>query len=74
MKSNGLSVGRLPILADLQGPKLRIGKFAAGKVNLKTGDEFVFDRNTADGDEKRVNLPHPELFDVMSGRSFHFHG
>ena len=60
-------VGRpIAILADLQGPKLRIGKFAAGKVNLKTGDEFTFDRNTADGDEKRVNLPHPELFDVMS--------
>lgn len=60
-------VGRpIAILADLQGPKLRIGKFAAGKVNLKTGDEFIFDRNTADGDEKRVNLPHPELFGVMS--------
>lgn len=60
-------VGRpIAILADLQGPKLRIGKFASGKVNLKTGDEFIFDRNTADGDEKRVNLPHPELFDVMS--------
>ena len=60
-------VGRpIAILADLQGPKLRIGKFAEGKVNLKTGDEFIFDRNTADGDEKRVNLPHPELFGVMS--------
>ncbi len=59
-------VGRpIAILADLQGPKLRIGKFANGKVQLKTGAEFVFDRNTADGDEKRVNLPHPELFGVM---------
>ena len=60
-------VGRpIAILADLQGPKLRIGKFAAGKVQLKTGAEFVFDRNTADGDEHRVNLPHPELFGVMN--------
>lgn len=59
-------VGRpIAILADLQGPKLRIGKFANGKVQLKTGAEFVFDRNTADGDETRVNLPHPELFGVM---------
>ena len=59
-------VGRpIAILADLQGPKLRIGKFANGKVQLKTGAEFVFDRNTADGDENRVNLPHPELFGVM---------
>ncbi len=59
-------VGRpIAILADLQGPKLRIGKFANGKVQLKTGAEFVFDRDTADGDEKRVNLPHPELFGVM---------
>ncbi len=60
-------VGRpIAILADLQGPKLRIGKFAAGKVQLKTGAEFVFDRDTADGDEHRVNLPHPELFGVMN--------
>lgn len=60
-------VGRpIAILADLQGPKLRIGTFASGKVNLKTGDEFVFDRNAAAGDDKRVNLPHPELFEVMS--------
>lgn len=59
-------VGRpIAILADLQGPKLRIGKFANEKVQLKTGAEFVFDRNPADGDETRVNLPHPELFGVM---------
>lgn len=59
-------VGRpIAILADLQGPKLRIGKFANGKVQLKEGDEFVFDRDTADGDERRVYLPHPELFEVM---------
>ena len=59
-------VGRpIAILADLQGPKLRIGKFANGKVQLKTGAEFVFDRDTAEGNESRVNLPHPELFGVM---------
>ena len=57
--------GPLRFLRDLQGPKWRIGKFANGKVQLETGAEFVFDRNTADGDGKRVNLPHPELFGVM---------
>jgi pyruvate kinase len=50
------------ILADLQGPKIRIGTFAAKQVNIKSGDTFVFDTNPAPGDEKRVYLPHPEIF------------
>jgi pyruvate kinase len=50
------------ILADLQGPKLRVGKFAEGKVTLVTGQEFVFDRDDAPGDNKRVQLPHREIF------------
>lgn len=60
-------VGRpIAILADLQGPKLRIGKFATGKIELVPGAEFVFDRDSKDGDEHRVSLPHPELFSLMS--------
>lgn len=60
-------VGRpIAILADLQGPKLRIGKFANGKVSLPTGAKFTLDRDSADGNEKRVSLPHPELFDVIT--------
>lgn len=60
-------VGRpIGILADLQGPKLRIGKFASGKIELVAGTEFTFDKDSKDGDEHRVFLPHPELFDVMS--------
>ena len=50
------------ILADLQGPKLRIGKFAAGKVVLKTGATFRLDRDPTPGDESRVELPHREIF------------
>jgi pyruvate kinase len=50
------------ILADLQGPKLRVGKFAAGKVELKTGSTFLLDRDTTPGDATRVELPHSEIF------------
>ena len=50
------------ILADLQGPKIRIGTFANKQVQLKVGDTFVFDSDPAPGDEKRVYLPHPEIF------------
>ena len=50
------------ILADLQGPKLRIGKFADGKVVLKTGATFRLDRDPTPGDDTRVELPHREIF------------
>jgi len=54
------------ILADLQGPKLRIGRFESGRIELVAGREFIFDLDGRDGDEYRVCLPHPELFDLMS--------
>jgi len=53
------------ILADLQGPKLRVGKFAGGKVELKTGTKFTLDRDKAPGDATRVELPHREIFAAM---------
>jgi pyruvate kinase len=53
------------ILADLQGPKLRVGKFAEGKVALHTGQEFVLDRDKAPGDDTRVELPHREIFEAI---------
>ncbi len=64
-------VGRpIGILADLQGPKLRIGTFAAGRIVLQSGAQFTLDRDTAPGDESRVCLPHPELFEaVKAGQS-----
>lgn len=55
-------VGRpIGILADLQGPKLRVGKFADTKVELKPGDSFTLDDDTVEGDATRVHLPHPEI-------------
>ncbi|MBV8621990.1 MAG: pyruvate kinase [Herbaspirillum sp.] len=59
-------VGRpIAVLADLQGPKLRIGQFAQGRVNVEAGQVFVLDRDPAPGDAHRVCLPHPELFEVI---------
>src|SRR5690554_3311315 len=64
-------VGRpIGILADLQGPKLRIGTFAAGRIVLQAGAQVTLDRDTTPGDESRVCLPHPELFEaVKAGQS-----
>ena len=50
------------ILFDLQGPKLRVGKFDGGSAVLQNGDRFVLDRDRKAGDSRRVELPHPELF------------
>ncbi len=55
-------VGRpIGILADLQGPKLRVGKFAEGPVELKPGQTFTLDDDETPGDATRVYLPHPEI-------------
>ncbi|NRR30358.1 pyruvate kinase [Oxalobacteraceae bacterium] len=60
------NLGRpIAILADLQGPKLRVGQFAEGKVMLEAGTEFTLDRDPTPGTSKRVCLPHPELFEVI---------
>ncbi|KQM64315.1 pyruvate kinase [Sphingomonas sp. Leaf17] len=53
------------ILADLQGPKLRVGKFDGGRTVLVTGSSFVLDRSTAPGDATRVELPHDEIFQAI---------
>lgn len=50
------------ILADLQGPKIRIDTFAEKEVVIKAGDAFIFDTDTTPGDATRVHLPHPEIF------------
>lgn len=54
------------ILADLQGPKLRVGRFAEGKVMLETGSQFILDRSDAPGDATRVELPHREIFAAIT--------
>ena len=53
------------ILVDLQGPKLRVGSFAEGKVELHTGDSFRLDTDPTPGDAERVHLPHPEIFAAL---------
>ncbi len=58
------------VLADLQGPKIRIGKFAGGKINLVEGDRFTFDIDCELGDESRVGLDYKALVhDVKAGDS-----
>lgn len=59
-------IGRpITILMDLQGPKLRVGTFKDGKVIIKPGAPFRLDLDPAPGDEKRVCLPHPEIFAAL---------
>lgn len=53
------------ILADLQGPKLRVGRFDGGKVVLESGSTFILDRDPAPGDATRVELPHKEIFEAI---------
>src|SRR5579871_5716176 len=49
------------ILADVQGPKLRVGQFQSGRVQLQAGQNFTLDLNPTPGDTRRVCLPHPEI-------------
>jgi pyruvate kinase len=55
----------IPILADLQGPKLRVGRFADGPVTVSTGGTFQFDLDPTPGDATRVQLPHKEVFAAL---------
>jgi len=53
------------ILLDLQGPKLRIGTFVGDVVELKKGETFVLDSDSAPGSAERVQLPHPEILAAL---------
>jgi pyruvate kinase len=55
----------MTIVFDLQGPKLRVGKFKGGSAQLTAGHMFVLDRDHEPGDATRVELPHPELFEAV---------
>ncbi len=61
-KDAGRPIG---ILADLQGPKFRIGGFADGPVLLEEGARFRLDRDPAPGSTARAQLPHPEIFAAL---------
>lgn len=54
------------ILADLQGPKLRIGTLQDGAVALVQGQRFTLTLGEAPGDETQVPVPHPEIFAALA--------
>ncbi len=61
-ETTGSTIG---ILADLQGPKLRVGVFAGDSEQLVVGAPFRLDLDEAEGDAGRVCLPHPEIFAAL---------
>src|ERR1700751_3137304 len=56
---------RIGILVARQGPKLRLGAFAEGAVQLQNGQTFTLDSDKTPGDATRVNLPHPEILAAL---------
>jgi pyruvate kinase len=61
----GRAVG---VLVDLQGPKIRVGKFREGQINLRSGEKFVLDAEREMGDEAGVGLDYKNLpRDVRTG-------
>lgn len=68
-KEAGSPIG---ILADMQGPKLRIGSFRDdAKIALEPGKKIRFDLDPAPGDETRVSFPHPDILNALEkGASF----
>ena len=69
VREAALKVGRpVGILADLQGPKIRVGKFARGRIELAPGAPVILDAHCDIGDETRVGLDYKELpRDVEAG-------
>ena len=62
VKSIARNLGRtVGILVDLQGPKIRIGKFKDGKITLQVGDKFILDAKCTVGNNERVGLDYKEL-------------
>jgi pyruvate kinase len=56
----------IAVLADLQGPKLRVANFEGGRVRLETGGSFRLDLSPDLGTDKRAPLPHPEVFAALN--------
>ncbi|MEO0327394.1 MAG: pyruvate kinase [Pseudomonadota bacterium] len=54
------------ILADLQGPKLRLGEFKGDSIEVEPGDQITLDLDKKPGTKKRVHLPHPEILRALS--------
>ena len=61
--------GTIGILADLQGPKLRVGVFAQESEELVEGASFRLDLDPTEGTASRVCLPHPEIFAALEPKA-----
>ncbi|CAM4274982.1 pyruvate kinase [Palleronia rufa] len=59
----------IAILADLQGPKLRLGVFQNGEEEIEEGQSFRLDLDPAEGDATRVQLPHREIFEALEANA-----
>ena len=57
------------VLADLQGPKLRVGDFKNTQEELKKGQKFILDTKSSLGNDKRVNFPHAEIYEHLTPNS-----
>ena len=55
----------ISIIADMQGPKLRIGKFKNDSIEIEKGQIFRFDSDNSLGNEQRVYLPHAEVMEAL---------
>jgi len=66
LRSAEKEVGRpIGILADLQGPKLRLGEFKSDSIDVSAGDKITLDLDEALGTQKRIYVPHPEIIDAV---------
>ena len=66
VRSAEAEVGRpLAVLADLQGPKFRLGDIAGGSIRLAAGAAIRLDQDPAPGDATRIGVPHPEVFAAL---------
>lgn len=61
-KECGCPIG---VFGDMQGPKLRLGTFEGGGVDIQKGHRIRLDSNPAPGNADRVCLPHPEVMEVL---------
>lgn len=53
------------IFADMQGPKLRLGVFENGSIDVKPGHVITLDGDPTPGNETRVHMPHPEIIQAL---------
>jgi pyruvate kinase len=59
------SGARIPVLQDLSGPKMRIGKLAENRIELAPGSKFVLTSRNVIGDQSKVSINYPELVKAL---------